>query len=44
MVKGTEMGYRNFLLAEIGHWQPLQQANKDTTVNDASCLYIANKQ
>jgi hypothetical protein len=30
-VKGTEMGYRNFLLAKIGHWQPPQQANIDTT-------------
>jgi hypothetical protein len=29
-VKGTEMGYRNFLLAKIGHWQPPQQANIDT--------------
>jgi hypothetical protein len=26
------MGYRNFLPAEIGHWQPLQQANIDTTL------------
>jgi hypothetical protein len=30
MVKGTEIGYRNFLPAEIGHWQPPQQANIDT--------------
>jgi hypothetical protein len=30
MVKGTEMGYHNFLLAKIGHWQPPQQANIDT--------------
>jgi len=29
--KGTGMGYRNFSLAEIGQWQPLQQANTDTT-------------
>jgi hypothetical protein len=28
-VKGAEMGYRNFLPAKIGHWQPLQQANID---------------
>jgi hypothetical protein len=31
MVKGTEMGCRNFLLAKIGHWQLPQQANIDTT-------------
>jgi hypothetical protein len=30
MVKGTEMGNCNFLPAEIGHWQPPQQANTDT--------------
>jgi len=30
-VKGTGMGYRNFSLAEIGQWQPPQQANTDTT-------------
>jgi hypothetical protein len=29
-VKGTEMGYRNFLPAKIGHWQLPQQANIDT--------------
>jgi hypothetical protein len=29
-VKGTGMGYRNFSLAEIGQWQPPQQANTDT--------------
>jgi hypothetical protein len=29
MVKGTEMGYCNFLPAKIGHWQLLQQANTD---------------
>ena len=33
-VKGTEMGYRNFLLAKIGHWQPPQQASR---------AFIANK-
>jgi hypothetical protein len=27
----TEVGYRNFLPAEIGHWQLPQQANIDTT-------------
>jgi hypothetical protein len=30
-VKGTGMGYRNFSMAEIGQWQPPQQANTDTT-------------
>jgi hypothetical protein len=30
-VKGTGMGYHNFSLAEIGQWQPPQQANTDTT-------------
>ena len=30
-VKGTEMGYCNFLPAEMGHWQPPQLANIDTT-------------
>ncbi len=30
-VKGTEMGYRNFLPAKIGYWKPPQQANIDTT-------------
>jgi hypothetical protein len=30
-VKGTGMGYRNFSPAEIGHWQPPQQTNIDTT-------------
>ncbi len=29
-VKGTKMGYRNFLPAEISHWQPPQQENIDT--------------
>jgi hypothetical protein len=33
------MGNQNFSLAEIGQWQPPQQANMDTThrrrVNDA---------
>jgi hypothetical protein len=29
-VKGTEMGYHNFLPAEIGHWQLPQQANINT--------------
>jgi hypothetical protein len=28
--KGKEMGYRNFSSAEIGHWQPPQQANINT--------------
>jgi hypothetical protein len=28
-IKGTEMGYRNFLPAEISHWQPPQKANID---------------
>ena len=28
--KGTVMGYRNFSLAEIGQWQPPQQANTGT--------------
>jgi hypothetical protein len=35
-VKGTWMGYGNFLLAKIGHWQPPQQANTEY-------LYIANQ-
>jgi hypothetical protein len=30
-VKGTEMGYRNFSPAEIGHCQPPQKANIDKT-------------
>ena len=29
-IKGTEMGYRSFLLAKLGHRQPPQQANTDT--------------
>jgi hypothetical protein len=30
-VTGTVMGIRNFSPGEIGHWQPQQQANIDTT-------------
>ena len=31
LVKGTGMGHRNVSLAEIGQWQPPQQANTDMT-------------
>jgi hypothetical protein len=31
MVKGTEMGYCNFVLAKLGHRQPPQQANTGMT-------------
>jgi hypothetical protein len=37
------MGYRNFLLAEIGHWQPLQQVNIHKTRRRRIVPLHANK-